>query len=142
MTTTPIHDIFTIKSTDRLRSQLNASPLASAIVFDGTSRVFLRDDPSFQEVVKRSPDAAFRHKDAEYPSVVFETSYTQKRQDLQELAKDYILGSGGNIRMVIVCDIEYQSSKKATVSIWAPDEGVTNGRQYLAVKQVIDSDVS
>jgi hypothetical protein len=39
--------------------------------------------------------------------------------DLARLADDYILGSDGNIRVVIGLDINYRR-KMATLSIWGP----------------------
>jgi hypothetical protein len=47
-------------------------------------------------------------------------SFSQKEKELKDLAEDYILGSDGNIRVVIGLDIEYKQSKKATISVWRP----------------------
>lgn len=44
---------------------------------------------------------------ADYPGIVIQTSFSQKRKDLPKLAEDYILGSIGNITVVIGLDIEY-----------------------------------
>ena len=52
-------------------------------------------------------------------NVILEISYTQKRRDLARVAQDYILGSGGNIRVVVGIDIDYKD-KSATLSIWQP----------------------
>ena len=51
--------------------------------------------------------------------MVIEVSYSQKRKDLPRLADDYILGSDGNIRLVVGIDIEYRS-KCATLSMSRP----------------------
>lgn len=40
------------------------------------------------------------------------------RKDLAIIAEDYILGSDRDIRVVIGLDVEYHSSKKATLSVW------------------------
>jgi len=69
---------------------------------------------------RHDPDAQFQHLDEQYPRVVIEISYVQKRKDLAILAEDYILGSDGDIRVVISLDVEYHSSKKATLSVWQP----------------------
>jgi hypothetical protein len=45
-------------------------------------------------------------------------SYSQKRKELGRLADDYILGSDGNIRVVVGLDIGYGASEKATLSVW------------------------
>jgi hypothetical protein len=58
---------------------------------------------------------------ADYPGIVIETSFSQKRKDLPKLAEDYILGSIGNITVVIGLDIEYWKAKRATFSMWRPE---------------------
>ena len=68
---------------------------------------------------RHDPDTQFWYLDEPYPGVVIEISYTQKRKDLAIIAEDYILGSDGNIRVVICLDIEYYSSK-ATLLVWRP----------------------
>jgi hypothetical protein len=66
------------------------------------------------------PDIMFQHLDAQWPGVVIEVSFSQKKKDLKNLAEDYILGSDGNIRVVVGLDIEYKQSKKTTLSVWRP----------------------
>jgi hypothetical protein len=51
---------------------------------------------------------------------VVEISHTGKRKDIENLAKDYILNARGSINVVIVFDIEYEQSRKATFSMWRP----------------------
>ncbi|KAH9204218.1 hypothetical protein DL95DRAFT_529357 [Leptodontidium sp. 2 PMI_412] len=93
------------------------------------------------------PDGSFGHKEAQYPGVIFEVSYSQKRRDLGRLADDYILGSDGNIRVVVGLDIEYQSkgkakeasSKVAALSVWKPK--ITPGgdaEELTAHQEVVD----
>ncbi len=77
------------------------------------------------ETFQHEPDAVFEHIDAQYPGVVIEVSFTQKKKDLARLADSYILGSEGNIRVVVGLDIEYKTSskdpsKRATISMWRP----------------------
>ncbi|TGO84597.1 hypothetical protein BPOR_0487g00090 [Botrytis porri] len=43
------------------------------------------------------PDASFQHFDAQYPGVILELSYSQKKKDLSRLADAYILGSDAYI---------------------------------------------
>ena len=92
---------------------------------------------------RHNPDGSFGHKQAHYPGVVFEVSYSQKRRDLGRLADDYILGSDGNIRVVVGLDIEYQdrgkgkgiSSKVATLSMWRPKITVDGDEEELSAHQ-------
>jgi hypothetical protein len=48
------------------------------------------------QTYRHEPDAVFEHLEAQYPGVVIEASFTQKRKDLPRLADSYILGSDGN----------------------------------------------
>ena len=61
---------------------------------------------------KHSSDASFGHTDAFYPGVVIEISYMQKRKDLRHLAYDYLIGSKGNVRLMICLDIEDYGGQK------------------------------
>ncbi|OBT82395.1 hypothetical protein VE02_09586 [Pseudogymnoascus sp. 03VT05] len=99
-----------------------ASDFARQIVACGSTTIYLHDGYG-----RHDPDFSFRHKEAQYPGVVFEVSYSQKRRDLGRLADDYILGSDGNIRVVVGLDLEYRGKKGkeasgegATLSIWRP----------------------
>lgn len=67
---------------------------------------------------KHCPDASFRHKDAEYPGVVVEVSYSQKRRALRRLAYDYLIESDGSAQVVVGLDIGYSGSRKASLSVW------------------------
>jgi hypothetical protein len=57
------------------------------------------------ETLQHEPDAVFEHIDAQYPGVVIEVSFTQKKKDLARLADSYTLGSEGNIHVVVGLDI-------------------------------------
>jgi hypothetical protein len=86
---------------------------------------------------KHDPDAQFWHPKGYYPGVVIEVSYSQKRKDLFRLADDYILGSNGNIRVVVGLDIEY-SGKEATWSVWRPHfETNKAGEKELVARQTV-----
>lgn len=84
------------------------------------------------------PDASFQHFEAQYPGVILELSYSQKKKDLSRLAHEYILGSDTDIRVVIGIDVEYKGSRKASVSVWRPHIGVNNaGEKELSVVQTV-----
>lgn len=75
--------------------------------------------------------------------MIFEVSYSQKQRDLGRLADDYILGSDGNIRVVVGLDIEYQSKSKeasnkaATLSVWRPKITLDGNTQELTAHQEV-----
>jgi hypothetical protein len=95
-------------------------------------------DPEFG---RHDPDASFKHLKAQFPGVVFEVSYTQKRRDLQRIADDYILGSDGSIRLVVGIDIDYRG-KCATLSTWRPEFQVTDaGEKELVARKTISNQV-
>ncbi|KAI9766489.1 MAG: hypothetical protein M1839_004893 [Geoglossum umbratile] len=86
------------------------STLSSFTIHRSTSRIFLPTDA-----------------DDNTKDVMMDASFSQKRKDLPRLAKGYILGSMGNIAVVIGLDIEYRKTKRATFSIWQPEWGVEDG---------------
>ena len=86
---------------------------------ESTSDVYLYEHKAIDErYPKHSPDVSFAHAKSQYPSVVIETSYSQRQKNLMRLVDKYISGSDGNIAMVFGLDIEYGiGSKKASLSI-------------------------
>jgi hypothetical protein len=104
----------------------------------GGSPTLTFPDPDYGPHV---PDGSFQHSKAQYPGVIIEVSYSQKRKDLPRLADDYILGSDGNIRAVIGLDIEYRG-KMATLSVWRPRVLINNdGSEELQAEQTIINQV-
>ncbi|KFY05437.1 hypothetical protein V491_09128 [Pseudogymnoascus sp. VKM F-3775] len=95
------------------------------------------EDPEYGP---HQPDASFQHPEAQYPGVILELSYSQKKRDLPRLANEYILGSDADIRVVIGIDVEYKGSKKASVSVWRPRIGVNDmgEKELVAVQTVTD----
>lgn len=71
---------------------------------------------------KYEPDALFWHDDAQYPGIIIEVAYSQKKMRLGRLAENYLLDSDASVRTVVGLDIEYgkKGSRKATLSIWRP----------------------
>ncbi|KAH0534197.1 hypothetical protein FGG08_007208 [Glutinoglossum americanum] len=153
MPDTPIHAILTADVVYEIRSQLRQiaaatpdteiSAIANSVQHCGSCRIFLDGyvrrcpDGSF-----RSPDASFRRLKEQYPCLIIETASSKKSKDLHKLAQDYILGSHGNVKMVVGLDVKYPDSRIATVSVWRPD-GVYNRDSVpnLRVKNTIKSEV-
>jgi hypothetical protein len=91
---TLVHEQFIVNIVEEIQGQLKSIEGASAefakeISPGGSSSIKFSD----QEYGKHDPDAQFEHSKAQYPGVVIEVSYSQKRKDLARLADDYILGS-------------------------------------------------
>ncbi|KAF4629889.1 hypothetical protein G7Y89_g8261 [Cudoniella acicularis] len=80
------------------------------------------------------PDAAFGDREDKYPGVVLEVAYSQKKKDLRDLAERYILGSDGNIRIVVGLGLDYQQ-EKAGISIWRPEIVMDHGSEHLECVQ-------
>ena len=72
---------------------------------------------SWINIILTNPDAIFFCTNTHWPCLV-EISYSQKREDLKYSADNDILGSNGDISVVIGLDIEYKNSKQATLSVW------------------------
>jgi hypothetical protein len=139
-----VHEEFAVSVVGHIVRQLSlisARPGPSAEfaqdIQPGGSTTIAFDD---SEYGKHDPDASFRHSKAQYPGIVIEISYSQKTRELTRLADDYILGSNGNIRVVIGLDIEY-SGKMATFSIWRPQLLTNSGAEELQAEQTVANQV-
>jgi len=122
------------------RSETSATSAKFANSIDNcgrpTLKLFPGDDGGKD---KHEPDAAFWHEEAKWPGVVVEVSYSQKRKALEYLAEEYILGSQGNIQVVVGLDIEYKDSNSATLSVWRAHRRTDNGTKVLeCIRQVTD----
>ncbi|KAI9766497.1 MAG: hypothetical protein M1840_006454 [Geoglossum simile] len=120
---------------DKPISRPDIAAIARDISFDAHTDIELRGVSSDESYGHRSPDAAFRCNGARYPSIIIETSFSHAWQIT-------ILGSYGNIKMVVGLDIEYRGSKRATVSVWESDMGLDeDGTPYLRAKKTVDDEV-
>lgn len=100
-----------------------AAEFAAKIAHGGSARIILAENIYEGQTdlpVRREPDAQFQHREAAYPGVVLEVSYSQDGKNLRRLATDYILRSNGDIKAVIGLDINYHG-KESTVSLWRPN---------------------
>jgi hypothetical protein len=132
---TIIHDYLLDRVLENITTQLRSlchalpEPIASAVSdteTQGNARVDLLDGPY------HSPDGAFRHSTSQFPRVIIEVSYTQKRKDLARLADNYIVGSNGNIGLVIGLDLGRNTVKEAHISLWRPKIILEDdGKSYL-----------
>lgn len=96
----------------------------------------------FEGYGKHDPDGQFQHSLAQYPGIVIEVSFTQKRKDLGRLADDYILGSDGDICVMVGINIEYRGTKKVTLSIWRPQVIPNeNGEMELRAIQTVTDEI-
>ena len=102
--------------------------IAERLIATGSSKITIplrnrRND-------KKAPDASFQHRDCQFPGLVIEVAWSQRRLDLPDLANRYILGSNGEIRTVIGVNLNdiYKAQIKgakatptyapATFSVW------------------------
>ncbi|KAF1952620.1 hypothetical protein CC80DRAFT_527689 [Byssothecium circinans] len=86
------------------------------------------------------PDVSFRQEDAQYPGVIIEVAYSQKKTRFGRLAESYLLDSDANVRVVVGLDIAYsKESRKATLSSWRPQLfDAPDGPELRAVDVVMD----
>ncbi|KAH6693355.1 hypothetical protein BKA61DRAFT_683876 [Leptodontidium sp. MPI-SDFR-AT-0119] len=103
---------------------------------------------------ERQPDVGFRHlnpptqkkntPEYQYPVFIIEVACSQTSENSENVAYDYIKGSKGKIKNVVVIDIGYKkqnapknedSSRLATISIW---KAKTKGRD-VEVQRVFDA---
>lgn len=67
------------------------------------------ENPSHKKAMEaeKSPDCRMNYGDTVRPQFVIEIAYSQKRASLQKLARDYYVGSEGEIKTVVTIDINY-----------------------------------
>jgi len=86
---------------------------------------------------KQSPDTSYAHRDAKFPGLVIEVSYSQKAKDLPKLADNYILGSNGNIKMVLGLDLDYKrGSSLAKAYVWRPKFTSVEGDEGVVIEEL------
>ncbi|KAL4866876.1 hypothetical protein BDV12DRAFT_172191 [Aspergillus spectabilis] len=160
---TPVHDFFASSVAVEICKQLQciangedaAGEFAGQIANGGSSRIYLKEGDSNEELaeskvfLQRQPDAQFQYCGTAYPGVVLEVSYAQRGKNLRKLARDYILHSNGNIKVVIGIDINYREAQgetnretnESTVSLWRPSYIHEEGEEFdiLDVQQEIES---
>ncbi|KAI9763219.1 MAG: hypothetical protein M1840_000837 [Geoglossum simile] len=96
------HEVFTKMVVREIESRLQRTSIAGSIECLESMDIALESEPSDDhEYSKCSPDASFALKDDRYPCVVIQNSFSQSKRDLPRLADDYIIGSYGNIKLVI-----------------------------------------
>lgn len=147
---TGVHELFIDGVEDAIRSQLKEirSGSDTAALFSqkvraarSTDIYFPVDGVPHTVNSKHAPDASFWHDDAQYPGVIIEVAYSQKKKRLDRLAEDYLLDSDASVRVVVGLDIEYgkKGSRKATMSVWRTREFRTAAEVELrVVKEVAD----
>jgi hypothetical protein len=124
-----LHEEFKSSIVDDIVQQLRsiakergpASEFARRIKHGGSATITFSDSG----YGRHEPDDLFRYYQAQFPNVILEVSYSQKRRDLARLADKYILGSDGNIRVMIGIDIDYKD-KSARLSMWRSRLQVNN----------------
>ena len=147
---TGVHELFIDGVEDAIRSQLKVIRSGSdrAALFAQKVRPARSTEISFpvdgapsSTKSKYEPDASFWHDDAQYPGVIIEVAYSQKRKRLGRLADDYLLDSDANVRVVVGLDIEYgkKGSRKATLSVWRTNLAHTaDGYELRVVQEIAD----
>lgn len=123
-----LHEVFIARVVEEIQNNLRTfahaeSPsraFAQQIKHNGSGRIDLpSEDDDGQSITKREPDVTFKHRDARWPGVILEVSYSKKKKDLPHLAEDYILGTYGSVRVVVGLDVDYKT-RKGTISVWRP----------------------
>jgi hypothetical protein len=150
---TGVHELFIDGVEDAIRIQLKAirDGTDGAALFArkvraarSTEIYFPLEDAPPNVKNKHEPDASFWHDDAQYPGVIIEVAYSQKKKRLSRLAEDYLLDSDASIQVVVGLDIEYgnKGSRMATLSVWRTQVFHTSDGDKLRVVQEIADEVS
>ncbi|MCJ1387778.1 hypothetical protein MMC18_000621 [Xylographa bjoerkii] len=94
----------------------------------------------FEDGARHDPDKEFGYEGAQYPGVVIEIAYSQRKKNLSKLADHYIVESCGQINIVVGIELDYKGSKSATVSLWCPTYGVDNEGRFLASDEILSEE--
>jgi len=120
--------VFPARVVEEIQSRLRAftdtesrsKAFAQNAKHNGSGRLDLQSENNDrQAIIRRQPDAMFKHCDAQWPGVIIEVSYSQKTKAILHLADDYILETNGSVCVVVGLDIDYKT-KKGTISMWCP----------------------
>jgi hypothetical protein len=141
----PLHNLLAASIFTNLQRQFDsiangvgpAAAFSQEIMYMGTTTIEFGN----RSYAVHSPDISFQHFNAQYPGVVMEVSYSEKRKDLPHLASNYILGSMASIQAVIGVDLEY-TGKKATLTVWRPQIRVNgSGKKRLYAHRALKNQV-
>jgi hypothetical protein len=146
---TGVHELFIDSVEDAIRSQLKelrngsdkAALFAQKVRPARSTAIYFPDDTSSSSKSKHEPDTSFWHDGAEYPGVIIEVAYSQKRKRLDRLAEEYLFDSDASVQVVVGLDIEYgnKGSRKATLSVWRTRVFHTaDGDELRVVQDVAD----
>ncbi|GKT67510.1 hypothetical protein ColTof4_14430 [Colletotrichum tofieldiae] len=85
---------------------------------------------------KRQPDSQFREVglgilSPEFPCFVVETAFSEPASHVTKKAQSYIRDSKGQIRVVLVLDIQYPDASDINFSLWAADLSHPEGAPFL-----------
>jgi hypothetical protein len=149
---TGVHELFIDRVEDAIRSQLktirggsgNAARFAHKVRPARSTMIhFPVEDSSSNAESKHEPDASFWHKEARYPGVIVEVSYSHKRKALKRLVETYLLDSDASVRVLVGLDIEYgrKKSTEATLSVWRTQFFHTADGDELRVVKVVADEV-
>jgi hypothetical protein len=147
----PLYDIFCAKIVDEILRQLRhiqqidgpVADFAKEVEHFATSRILIPEDSGDgrQTYSRREPDASFGHRQAHYPGVIVEVCYSQKKRRVAHLADEYILNTDGSVNTVLAFDIDYRSSKRATITVWRPDYVTVDDVEEFRATAVVDAQV-
>ncbi|KAI2791687.1 hypothetical protein POX_c04556 [Penicillium oxalicum] len=144
-----VHDVFCAEIVGEILRQLkifqeqdgSLAVFAKEIKHFATSRLLIPIESSgmLKAYSKREPDASFGHRLAHYPGVIIEVCYSQKSQRAAYLAEEYILDTDGSVNAVLILDVDYRGSQKATVTMWRPVYKIHDGVEEFPAVVVIES---
>ncbi|KAF5535378.1 telomere-associated recQ-like helicase [Fusarium phyllophilum] len=116
-----VHDDFALNFGDLLQQLiddiLRKVPNAPRVRNRQTRKVKLWEHDRSKRGRECHPDGQFKDARAYQPGLVFEVGYSQTADSLEKIAKEYILGTEGDVTTVVCFDLKYNQGA-SFVSIW------------------------
>ena len=149
---TPQHELVIAKVASEICKQLHntQSELAKDIEDLNSPTLKLQYEAEDEETREPSqvesshtPDRAIGRPGDAFPGVVLEVAFSQNFRQMKYIAEEYILGSGGNIRVVVAINMEYRNrgSKRASISIWRSNKFRGDTGPMHEAKQELNQEV-
>lgn len=103
----------------------------------GSTWIDLRDGSRHEADASWGPLDPVELRPPEFPSLIMEVAYAQRKKDLGRLARQYAQWSNGTISTLIGFDLGYSRDRRSRIFVWEVAEvGTDENGPHLTLQQV------